>query len=92
MFLQNWNKTSTGLLRAEGGKIGKPKHSNVKIHLLGGISRKGLIRLDMFSGKMNSLGFQHYFGLDFVPFINQKMPFRHRLYMDNDPKVFIENY
>ena len=23
---KNWNKTSTGLLRAEGGKIGKQKH------------------------------------------------------------------
>jgi hypothetical protein len=31
---KNWNKTYTGLLRAESGKIGKPKHSNVKIHLL----------------------------------------------------------
>ena len=87
---KNWNKTSTRLLRAASGKIGKPKHSNVKIHFLGGISRKGLTRLVLFTGKMNSEGFQHYFELGVVPFINQKMPFRHRLHMDNDPKVSYE--
>ena len=63
---KNWRKSSDVLSRAAGGKIGKPKHSNViqMLHLLGGISRKGLI-----------------------PFIREKFPFRHRLYMDNDPKV-----
>ena len=32
---KNWRKPSDVLSRAAGGKIGKPKHSNVKIHLLG---------------------------------------------------------
>ena len=36
----NWNKPSSDLLRAQGGKIGKPKH-NLKIHLSGWISWKG---------------------------------------------------
>ena len=34
---KNWHKPSDLLSRAAGGKIGKPKHSNVKIQLLGGI-------------------------------------------------------
>ena len=38
---KNWNKQSAELFRAHGGEIGKPKH-NLKIHLFGGISRKGL--------------------------------------------------
>ena len=38
----NYRKNSSDILRAIGGKIGKPKHSTVKIHLLGGVSRKGL--------------------------------------------------
>ena len=45
---KNWRKPSDVLSRAAGGKIGKPKHSNVKIHLLGGISRKGLTPLVLF--------------------------------------------
>ena len=80
---ENLNKKSTGLLRAENGKIGKAKHSNVKIHLLRGISHLGPTRLVLFKGKMNSSGFQHYFGLGVGPFNNQQIPFRHRLYMDN---------
>ncbi len=35
------NKPSANLLRAHGGKVGKPKH-NLKVHLLGGISRNQL--------------------------------------------------
>jgi hypothetical protein len=55
-------------------------------------SQKGYIlkRITVFTGKMNSEGFQHYFVLGVVTFINQKMPFRHRLHMDNDPKVSYE--
>ena len=45
---KNYRKSSSDILRAVGGKIGKPKHSAVKIHLLGGISRKGLTHLVMF--------------------------------------------
>ena len=31
---KNWHKTTDKLNRVEDGKIGKPKYSNVKIHLL----------------------------------------------------------
>ncbi len=73
------------MLRAVGGKIGKPKQSTVKIHLLGGISRKGLTPLVMFKN-MCSPDFQHYLNLSVIPFIVEKLPYRHRLFMDNDPK------
>jgi hypothetical protein len=55
----NYRKHASDILRAVGGKIGKPKHSNVKIHLLGGISKKGLTPLVLFKGIMRSPDFQH---------------------------------
>ena len=45
---KNWNKPEASLLRAHGGKIGKLKH-NLKIHFFGGIFRKGLTPLVMFT-------------------------------------------
>ena len=48
---QNWVKPGNELLRAAGGKIGKPKHSP-KLHLFGAISRKGLTPLVFFKGTM----------------------------------------
>jgi len=83
---KNYLKSSSDILRAVGGKIGKPKHSSVKIHLLGGISRKGLTHLVMFKGRMYDYDFQHYLTLGILPFIQQKMPFGHRFFIDNDPK------
>ena len=68
---KNYRKPSSDILRAVGGKIGKPKHSNVKIHLLGGISRKGLSPLVLFKGIMRSPDFQHYMtGLGICNFAN----------------------
>jgi hypothetical protein len=40
----NWRKGDQPLLRAAGGKLGKPKH-NVKVHFFVGISCKGLTSL-----------------------------------------------
>ena len=96
---KNYRKHSSDILRAAGGKIGKPKYSTVKIHLLGGISLKGLTPLVMFKKTMNSVDFQYYMSLSVIPFIREKMPHRHRFFMDNDPKhtsgstreFFIEN-
>ena len=70
---KNWNKPSSDLLRAHGGKIGKPKH-NLKIHLFGGISRKGLSPLVMFTGIMYSKDFQNFLTRSIVPFISAKFP------------------
>ena len=45
----NYRKPGCPSLRPHGGKLPKPKHNN-KIHLFGGISRKGLTPLVMFKG------------------------------------------
>ena len=49
---KKYRKPSFDILRAVGSKIGKLKHSNVKIHLNGGISRKGFSPLVLFKGIM----------------------------------------
>ena len=49
----NWRKHDQLLFRAAGGKLGKPKHG-FKVHLFGGISRKGFTPLIAFRGKMCS--------------------------------------
>ena len=81
----NYNKRKLRLLRAAGGKLGKPKH-NFKIHLFGGISRRGLTPLVMFTGTMYSKDFQNFLTASIIPFIRKKMPFNHTFNMDNDPK------
>jgi hypothetical protein len=80
-FLQKLPKIILRNLIAFGGKIGKQKHSSIKIHLLGDISRKGLTNLFMFKGGMHGYDFQHYLTL---PFILQKFPFVsiHKLLID----------
>ena len=75
----NWRKDGQPLLRASGGKLGKPKH-NVKVHLFGGISRKGLLPLITFGGIMYSKDYQNWLSLSVIPFIRQKFPFGHRFY------------
>ena len=45
----NWRKDDQPLLRAAGGKLGRPKHG-FKVHLFGGISRKGITPPTAFSG------------------------------------------
>ena len=82
---KTWNKPSANLLRAHGGKVGKPKH-NLKVHLFGGISRKGLTPLVIFTGIMYSKDFQKFLSQSIIPFIAQRFPYRHRFFMDNDPK------
>ena len=67
------------------GKLGKPKH-NYKIHLFGGISRKGLTPLVLFTGTMYSKDYQNILSASILPVIRKKLPYNHRFYMDNDPK------
>jgi hypothetical protein len=67
-------------------KIRKPKHSTMKIHLLGGISRKGLTPMVMLKKNMSSPDFQHYLTLSVISFIDEKLQYRHRLFMDKNPK------
>ena len=65
-------KPKAALLRAHDGKIGKPKH-NMKIHLFGGISRKGLTPLVLFIGTMYSKDFQNFLSRSILPFIAEKL-------------------
>ena len=81
----NYRKDSDLMFRAAGGKIGKPKH-NYKIHLFGGISRRGLTRLVLFTGTMYSKDYQNFLAASILPMILEKFPYRHRFFMDNDPK------
>ncbi len=67
--IKTWHKGSN-ILRASGGRIGKPKYNN-KVHLWGGISRKGLTNLVIFEGKMNSAGFQNILTEGLLPFLIQ---------------------
>ena len=82
---KNWRKDDQPSFRAADGKLGKPKHG-FKVHLFGGISRKGLTPLIAFSGKMCSGDYQNWLSLSVKPFIREKFPYRHRFIMDNDPK------
>ena len=72
-------------MRAAKGKVGKPKH-NYKVHLFGGISRRGLTPLVIFTGIMNSKDYQKFLAASIIPFIESNFPYNHKFYMDNDPK------
>ncbi|CAF0965122.1 unnamed protein product [Brachionus calyciflorus] len=67
------------------GRVGVHKH-NPKIHVLAGISRRGGTRAAFFTGKLDSAAFQDLFSEYITPFLREKYPNMHRLYMDNDPK------
>jgi hypothetical protein len=64
------------ILRTYNGKIGKHKH-NLKVHLFGGVSRKGD---------------QELLQASVIPFVREKMPYGHRFFMDNDPKQRITQF
>ena len=77
----NYRKDNVDLLRAAGGKLGKPK-DNFKVHLFGGISRHGLTPLVIFTGRMFSQDFQNYLSVSILPFIRSKLPYGHKFFMD----------
>ena len=61
---------------------------NLKVNLFGGISRKSLTSLVIFQKIMCSGDFQKLLRLSVIPHIREKYPYRHRFFMDNDPKLF----
>ena len=63
----------------------RAKHP-VKIHVWGGISKKGATRIVMFTGNMNAQRFKRILEVGLIPFINELFPMGHRLFQDNDPK------
>jgi hypothetical protein len=66
--------------------IPKPKHP-LKVHVWGGISRRGKSKLVIFEGIMEKTFFTEMILRDAaLPFIGSVFPSGHRLQMDNDPK------
>lgn len=63
----------------------RAKHP-AKIHVWGGISKKGATRIVMFTGTMNAIRLKRILEAGLIPFINELFPTGHRLYQDNDPK------
>jgi len=74
--------------RNEKRKLKQRAKHPIKIHIWGGISKRGATKLVMFSGIMNAdrLGAIYEAGL--LPFIRRNFTEseQHRLYQDNDPK------
>ena len=65
---------------------GKVKHP-LKIHVLGGISRRGRSHMVMFDGIMESTFYtKEILANTLLPFIRQTYPDGHRFMQDNDPK------
>ena len=60
-------KTQNPLLQAAGGKVGKVKH-NFKVNIFGGISKKGLTPLVIFTKRMKAINFQTYLTCHNSPF------------------------
>jgi transposase len=63
----------------------KPKHP-LSVHVWAGISRNGTTDIAIFTGIMDSSGYQTIMKDYLLPFIARAYPDGHRLVMDNDPK------
>ena len=68
------------------GLIGRYPHL-YSVQVIGGISRRGPTSLEIYTGKLNSDGFQDLLGRILPPFIDQHFPGTntYRLMMDNAP-------
>ena len=64
------------------GLKSKYKHA-ASVHILGGISRSGRTKLMIFSGKLNTQGFQELATEFIIPFVHEVYPEYHRLHLDN---------
>ena len=63
----------------------KPKHP-LSVHVWAGISKNGTTDIAIFTGVMDSCGYQTIMKEYLLPFISRAYPQGHRLVMDNDPK------
>lgn len=66
-------------------KIAKPKHP-YSVHVWAGISRRGATKAYIFTGIMDSIGYQGILNDTLLPFLRTTYPDRHRFMQDNDPK------
>jgi hypothetical protein len=67
----------------KNGSIGKYAH-NIKVHVLGAISRRGASGAILFKGKLNSPGFINILDMAIIPFITNNFT-AHRFIMDGAP-------
>jgi hypothetical protein len=58
----------------------------VKVHVWGGISKKGRTGICIFEGIMDRFLFTNILEKALVPFITENYPTHHRFMQDNDPK------
>jgi len=63
----------------------KPKHP-LSVHVWAGISKNGTTDIAIFTGIMNSTGYQRILEDYLKPFVANVYPEGHRLWQDNDPK------
>ena len=63
----------------------KAKHP-VKVHIWGGISKRGATKLVIFSGIMNATRYTDILCESLLPFISTVYPDCHKFQQDNDPK------
>ena len=72
----------------------RAKHP-VKLHVWGGISKRGATNIIMFTGIMNAERLGRIFEAGLLPFVRDHFPDGHRLQQDNDPKHasgYIDNF
>ena len=63
----------------------RAKHP-VKVHVWGGISKRGATNIIIFTGIMDAVKLKKVLETGLLPFVNEVYPDGHRLYQDNDPK------
>ncbi len=63
----------------------RPKHPT-KLHVWGGISKRGRTRVVIFDGTMDATLYIKVLQHELLPFIQETYPDSHRLMQDNDPK------
>ena len=63
----------------------KFKHPQ-KVHVWGGISKRGATKIVIFQGIMTATVYGDILRASLIPFIRKHLPDSHRLYQDNDPK------
>lgn len=73
-----WYKERPNLIKL----VGKYQHE-ASVHIIGAISRRGRSKLMIFTGRLNSDGFQDLCDQFLIPFIREKYPLIHRVQMDN---------
>ena len=72
--------------KGQKGKLKpRPKHP-VKVHIWGGISKRGATQLVIFTGTMTATRYCAILERGLLPFLNEVFPNSHRFQQDNDPK------